>query len=73
MSVLDVNVDQYDSFHIYPSIDDNVKEKKKRRELRKMLMENKSQLYSLNDNCELESPASDPITYQAFLNLKSIV
>ena len=53
---MDVNVDLFDSFVIYPSIDENVNEKKKRRNLRKMLMENKSLLYSPNDNCELELP-----------------
>ena len=67
---MDVNVDEFDPFLIYPSIDDDVKEKKKRRNLRKMLMENKSLLYSPNDDCELQSPVADPITYQAFLNLK---
>ena len=63
LSVLDVNIDQYDPHKVCGSIGDGVGEKKKRRKVRKMIMENKSQLYSPNDNCELESPASDPITY----------
>ena len=62
-SVLDVNVDQYDSFLVCPSVDHDVREKKRRRDLRKMLMENKSMMYSPNDNCEIESPATDPTTY----------
>jgi hypothetical protein len=47
--VLDVNIDHYDAFPLETSLQEDLSEKLRRRNLRKMLFENKSLLYSPNE------------------------